>query len=236
MNAAKFTLTSTVVAAALGLAFGLMNTPAQAHTTACDTKPDHKHCPVAGGIVYEAELTDGAFDFCPLGGSCGAIEVTPNTRENVLRSDTDLDMVRPDFTDDPDGYDTWNAVFNACEEMLGVDTVDSFSAGRADWSVDKAGGVRVVFRNVELLATGGEILGQGAEFRVQLMGDEFDFIAAEGKSFPPEPGETSVFELLDFAITGTPERGKGAIKSCRGTDGGGPLLPPSTLVITASAP
>ncbi len=76
----------------------------------------------------------------------------------------------------------------------------------------------------------GDMLGQGAEFRVQLMGDEFDFDVP----FLPDPGETSVFELVDFAITGTPQRGKGAIKSCRGTDGGGPLLPPSTLVITAS--
>ena len=194
--------------------------------------------------MYEAELTDGAFDFCPLGGSCGAIEVTPNTRENVLRSDTDLDMVRPNINDDPDGYNTWNAVFNACEEMLGVDTVNSFFAGHTDWSVDKAGGVRVVFRNALLFDGTGNPLGpEGAEFRVILIGDEFDFDVVP---FLPEPEETSVFELVDFAITGTPERGKGAIKSCRGSDGYGELgyidgsdtfFPiPSTLVITASDP
>ena len=128
---------------------------------------------------------------------------------------------------------TWNAVFNACKDLLGENTVDSFSAGHTDWSVDKAGGVRVVFRNALLFDGTTNPLGpEGAEFRVQLMGDEFDF----DDPFLPDPGGMSVFELVEFAITGTPERGKGAIKSCRGSDGSGPLLPPSTLVITASAP
>ena len=235
MNAAKVTLISTVLAAALGLAFGLMSTPAQAHTTACVTKPDHKHCG-DGGTTFTVQLFDedgvstGAFDFCPLGGQCGLIVVTPNTRGNVLRSNKNLDMRRPAA---PDLEATWNAVFNACEDLLGLNTVVSFSAGQTDWSVDKAGGVRVVFRDAVLRDTLGNILGQGAEFRVQLMGDEFDFDVP----FLPDPGEMSVFELVDFAITGTPERGKGAIKSCRGSAGAGVLTPSSsTLEITASAP
>ncbi len=239
MNAAKVTLTSTILAAALGLAFGLMSTPAQAHTTACLTKPDHKHCPDGGAIEYAVKLTTEAFVFAPV----NPVPVTPNQRENVLRSVTDLDMVRPDIDDDPVGYDTWNAVFNACEEMLGEDTVDAFSVGHTDWSVDKAGGVRVVFRNALLRDTKGYQLGpEGAEFRVQLIGDEFDFDVP----FLPDPREMSVFELVDFAITGTPQRGKGAIKSCRGSAGSGELgfidgsnnfIPsPSTLEITASDP
>ncbi len=233
MNAAKFTLTSTVVAAALGLAFGLMNTPAQAHTTACDTKPDHKHCAVGGGIEYVAELTDGAFVFAPE----NRVVVTPNQRENVLRSNVVLDMVRPDLIKDPVGYDTWNEVFNTCEELLGLDTVHSFSAGRDDWTIDKAGGVRVVFRDIELRdidAAGVEsvIEAQGAEFRVILIGEEFEFIA----SFLPELDGEREYVLTQFGITGTPVRGKGAIKSCRGSDGGGELGMPSTLVITASVP
>ncbi len=243
MNAAKVTLTSTILAAALGLAFGLMNTPAQAHTTACETKPDHKHCG-GGGTTFTVQLFDqsgvstGAFDFCPWGDLCGAIEVTPNTRENELRSDTDLDMVRPDPESHPDEFDTWNDVFNACKELLGLNSVVKFFVASDDWSIHKAGGVRVVFRDIELQ----DIDLQGTEVRVQLIGDEFDF----DDPFLPAPGETSIFELTRFSLTGTPVRGRGAIKSCRGSAGGGELgfidgsgtfIPsPSTLVITASVP
>ncbi len=230
MNAAKVTLTSTILAAALGLAFGLMNTPAQAHTTACETKPDHKHCG-GGGTTFTVQLFDefggstGAFDFCPWGDLCGAIEVTPNTRENVLRSDTDLDMLRPAA---PDLEATWNAVFNACEELLGLNSVVKFFVANDDWTIEKAGGVRVVFRDIELQ----DIELQGTEVRVQLIGDEFDF---DDPFLPELNGEMREYVLTQFGVTGTPVRGKGAIKSCRGSDGGGDLMFPSTLVIKAVA-
>ncbi len=73
MNAAKFTLTSTILAAALGLALGLAAAPSG--SSACDTGTKHKTgAPCGGGggggggggaIVYTAELTAGAFVFAP---------------------------------------------------------------------------------------------------------------------------------------------------------------------------
>ncbi len=119
-------------------------------------------------------------------------------------------------------------MFNACHEILGLDSVEGFFVANDDWRIAKAGGVRVIFRDIEL--EGIDL--QGAEVRVQLIGKEFDFIVP----FLPAPGNTSVFDLVDFEITGTPVRGKGAIKSCRGSAGGGELTVLSTLEITASAP
>ncbi len=108
MNAAKVTLTSTILAAALGLALGLSAAPGNSYAchkdgalhgnqTDCDNG--------GGGIVYTAKLTGdpvgspGAFEFmCHSMTPCnppGEVIVTPNQRENVLRSNTDLDMERP---------------------------------------------------------------------------------------------------------------------------------------------
>ncbi len=232
MKAAQFTLTSTVLAAALALGLGLAAAPAMADP------PPHNHGG-GGGTTFTVQLFDesggstGAFDFCPWGDLCGAIEVTPNTRENELRSNTDLDMVRPTASD---LEATWNAVFNACEEILGTDSVFKFFVANDDWRIAKAGGVRVIFRDIELLRNTDLPELQGAEVRVQLIGDQFVFDnpdMANEHPFLPAPEQMSVFQLVDFLITGTPVKGMGAIKSCRGSEGGGLLMVPSTLVIRA---
>ncbi len=244
MNAAKVTLTSTVVAAALGLALGLSAVPALAGPPDLQgCHPDHKdeECPVNGGgedpIVYTAELTAGAFVFHPSvhdpneEPSAHVVVVTPNQRENVLRSEEDLNL---DIDDSPEP-DTWVDMFAICNELWEPGPVVAFFVGEDDWSIDKAGGVRVVFRHIE---------DQGAEFRFQLIGNEFEF-TADDKSFPPAPGDTSVFVLDQFAITAKSlAGGSGGTKFCR-TLGGDPLFlsdllfglgVPSTLEITASAP
>ena len=149
-------------------------------------------------------------------------------------------MVRPVFGTEE--YLTWNEVFNACEELLGHDSVIEFFVARHDWTIEKAGGVRVIFRDIDIELQGedGPIEFQGPEVRVQLIGDQFDFDnpGMEGQHpFLPALGNTSVFVLGHFGITGSPVRGTGAIKSCRGSDGGGELDPSSsTLEITTSAP
>ena len=177
--------------------------------------PNHKHCDDVGGggIEYEATLT-GAFVF-------DSVVVSPNTRENELRSNTDLLF---DINESPESV-TWFDMFDTCAELWDPGPVEAFFVGEDDWTIAKAGGVRVVFRHIE---------DQGAEFRFQLIGNEFEF-TADDKSFPPAPGDTSVFVLDQFAITAKSlAGGSGGTKFCR-TLGGDPLFldSPSTLVITA---
>ncbi len=217
MNAAKFTLTATVLAAAFGLTLGLMSAPAAAHDCLRHGDPNHKHCDDVGGggIEYEATLT-GAFVF-------DSVVVSPNTRENELRSEDNLNF---DLSTSGDSV-TWVDMFDTCAELWDPGPVEAFFVGEDDWTIAKAGGVRVVFRHIE---------DQGAEFRFQLIGDEFDFI----DSFLPTPGlgppaDTRTYTLDQFAITAKSlSGGSGGTKFCR-TLGGDPLFltVPSTLVITA---
>ncbi len=231
MNAANFTLTSTVLAAALGLALGLSAVPALAgppDVQGCH--PDHKdeECPVNGGgdgedpIVYTAQLTAGAFVFAPM----NTVPVTPNQRENVLRSEENLNL---DIDDSP-ARETWVEMFATCDELW-EGPVEDFFVGEDDWSIDKAGGVRVVFRHIE---------SDGAEFRFQLIGNEIEF----DHSFLPEPGftpaDTRTYTLEQFAITAKSlPGGSGGTKFCRtlGGEFGNPLflMEASILTITAVA-
>ena len=240
MNAAKFTLTSTVLAAALGLALGLTAVPSDSYACHKDTAHGKQaDCDNGGdgGIVYTAELTAGAFVFHPSvhdpeeESSAHVVVVTPNQREDVLRSEEDLNLGinNLDITDLLERQ-TWVAMFATCDELWVPGPVEAFFVGEDDWSIHEAGGVRVVFRHIE---------DQGAEFRFQLIGDEFDFL---GDPFLPEnPGDTSLFELTEFAITAKSlAGGSGGTKFCRtlgGEFGELILMPsPSILKITASAP
>ncbi len=243
---AKTTLASTALAAALGLVLGLMSAPATAHDCARHNDQTHKHCDTGGDgedpIVYTAELTAGAFVFHPSGHdseeepSAHVVVVTPNNRENVLRSGVDLNFDIDDSPEDSPERNTWIDMFATCAELWDA-PVEDFFVGEDDWSIDKAGGVRVVFRHIE---------DQGAEFRFQLIGNEFDFF----DSFLPTPGlgppaDTRTYTLEQFAITAKSlAGGSGGTKFCR-TLGGDPLFlsellsglgVPSTLEITASAP
>ena len=223
MNAAKFTLTATMLAAALGLALGLATTSVQAHHD-----PDHSQGGGGGGgdgenpIVYTAELTAGAFVFAPV----NPVPVTPNQRENVLRSEEDLNLDIDNLDiDDLLARETWVDMFDTCVELWDPGPVEAFFVGEDDWSIDKAGGVRVVFRHIE---------SEGAEFRFQLIGDEFDF----DDSFLPELNEVREYVLTQFAITAKSlPGGSGGTMFCRtlGGEFGDPLdlTVPSTLVITA---
>ena len=217
MNAARFTLTSTILAVALGLGLSFGATPAKAHCAGKHTG-DHPHCDGGGGgpIQFTAELTGGAFVF-------GPVVVTANNRENVLRSGVDLNF-DIDFSPAPG---TWDQVFNTCTELLAQDSVDEFFVGEDDWQIDRSGGVRVRLHDIML---------QGAEVIVQLIGEEFDFL---GDPFLPEnPGETSVFHLTQFKINGRSQMGgPGGSQGCQPPSGGTadifPLLVSSELTITA---
>ncbi len=234
MNAAKVTLTSTILAAALGLALGLSAVPSDSYACHKDTAHGNQaNCDNGGGggIVYTAELTAGAFVFHPSvhdpeeEPSAHVVVVTPNQRENVLRSNEDLDLDIDDSPEDSPEADTWVAMFATCDELWDPGPVEAFFVGEDEWSIHKAGGVSVVFRHTE---------SEGAEFRFQLIGNEFDFI----DSFLPELNEVREYVLTEFAITAKSlAGGSGGTKFCRtlGGEFGDPLFltEPSTLVITA---
>ncbi len=219
MNAAKFTLTSTILAVALGLGLSFGATPAKAHCAGKHTG-DHPHCDGGGGgpIQFTAELTGGAFVF-------GPVVVTANNRENVLRSGVDLNF-DIDFSPAPG---TWDQVFNTCTELLAQDSVDEFFVGEDDWQIDMSGGVRVRLHDIRLV-------GQGAEVTVQLVGDEFDFV----DSFLPttdENDETRTYVLDGYIIHGQTLKGIHPRSSCQEQGSGIPdiisLDVSSELTITA---
>ena len=215
-------LAAAGLAVALLLGFALNPTP-----TFAGKPPCKKNCGPVN--TYTAKL-DGAFMFALVE------DLTLNKQENILRSSEPLTLFRPDESRDSDA---WDAVFEACENLFGAESIfkfsipDMFTLDADEWEISKSGGVRVAFL----------IEGDSFNVAVQLIGDEFDF----DETFLPElDGESREYVLTQFQVTGTPVRGKGAIKSCRGSAGGGILgfidgsgtfIPsPSTLVITASVP
>ena len=137
MNAAKMTLTATVLAAAFGLVLGLSAVPSDSY--ACHHGLEHgKETDCGAGGGFTAELT-GAFVFRPV----SPVVVTPNSRENVLASNTGLDMVRPTILDPPGTVledMTWDQVFNTCGELLDPDSVDGFLVGDDNWRINNNSG------------------------------------------------------------------------------------------------
>jgi hypothetical protein len=174
-------------------------------------------------ITYTAQLF-GEFVFNTSSGDDDIVDVT-EVAEGDLRSGESLLMFRPGG----DG-NTWDQVFDACAALLEPGSVTSISVASADWSIEKAGGVRVVFRDIRLKLKGTT---EDVLVRVQLIGDEHDFF----ESYLPAPGDTRVYELNQFDIMGTTAHGVHPRSKCHEPGRDGPaLLTPSTLVITAEQP
>ncbi len=224
---------STTVAA-LGLAVGLMSTPAEAH---CAGKHvgDHPHCAPDGSITYRATLT-GAFEFRRPDGSVAPVVVTPNNRENVLRSDKTRELSRPIVPGSE--QDTWDQVFkDECPVLLGVQ-VDSFFAGRDDWSISTSDDesfddvVMVLFHKVIPVHADG---GSHAEVNVQFRSSPLGFV----DPFLPVIGNTSTFELERGGINGSSVRGVNPRESCQPKGSGGfdifDLLAGGELTLTITA-
>lgn len=224
MNTANMTLASTVLAAALGLGLGLMSTPAEAHCAGKHTE-GHPHC-AGGPITYTAQLTAGAFVF-------GPVVVTPNTREDVLRSGVDLNF---DISTSP-AVGTWDKVFNTCIELLAQDSVDDFFVGEDDWQIDKSGGVRVRLHDIRFDQGDPALLNSDvpAEVTVELVGNEYIF----DESFLPEATETRTYVLDGYLIRGETLKGIHPRSGCQERGSGTPdiilLIDSSVLVITATA-
>ena len=236
MNTAKMTLVSTVVAAAFGLALGLMSTPAQAHCPHKDSL-DHRHCDGGGTINYTAELTMGGFEF-------GPIDVIANSKENLLTPSPtegpllELDIPNPNNT-------TWKQVFDDCPELLKNSaengSIVDFEIGIGQLRINKSGGVRVLFVDIRFDEAAPELLDPlvPAEVTVILVGNEFDF----DESFLPTTNvgdETRTYGLDGYLIRGETLKGIHPRSGCKEKGSGTPdiiqLNVSSELEITASAP
>ena len=198
---------------------------APAHDCSRHQDQNHKHCGGGGAISYTAKLIAGAFTF--------DVEADPYSKENGLRNGGDLDMIHPD-----DGgvlEATWNQVFNTCTELLAWDSVESIFVANDSWTIERAGGVRVILRDIVLPLKDTDET-QEVEVRVQLIGNEFDF--DDSNPFLPEPGSAIEYELTQFAISGSTVKGVHPRSGCQPSGGGGfdifDLIPHSTLVITAT--
>ena len=164
-------------------------------------------------ILYTAVLSLGGFVFNP----GPSVELTPNTKEDRLRSQTDLVMRRFDGDES-----TWDVVFAACQLL--TSTIDFFTVFNGDWSITNFDQPNVAFANIRL---------QGAKLKLILRGDGMSL-----DPFLPDPGNTSEFNLSQFSISGRSlAGGPGPSKSC--SAGGlqtNPLPVGSKLTITAPAP
>lgn len=164
-------------------------------------------------IMYTAVLSLGGFVFNP----GPSVEVIPNSKENRLRSQTNLDMQRADG----DGT-TWDLVFAACQLL--TPPINSFTVFDDDWSITNFDQPNVAFANIRL---------PGAKLKLILRGDGMSL-----DPFLPDPGNTSEFNLSQFSISGRSlAGGPGPSKSCSaGGQAINPLIDNSKLTITAAAP
>ena len=158
----------------------------------CET---HVHDEPGGdpsAIVYTATLT-GAFEFTR--------DMTLNSRENQLKSELAVDIIRPSIND-PEFLAVWDNVFSWCPNFFGptVANVPGFTAlaGKKGWRIDKSGGVRVNFGGIPFPNIfGGSLNVESAWVNLALIGD-IDF------SVPFPPSEVM---LTHFQIYGQTESG-----------------------------
>ncbi len=235
MNAAKMTLASTVVAAAVGLALGLMNTPAQAHCKGKHVFP-HEHC--TPGATYTVQLfdgdssNDGAFCLDVFGaGTChGAggvpVDVTASSDGTLLVGVTLL-LTRPGDGGDLD--DRWDGVFNTCPGLF-VGNVGTLTAD--NWRVKLA---PVTGKEDEVRVQFIRATPENAETEVTLqLIDRGPYDFDGGDSFlPVSAGESKTYALDDYQIFGQSVKGTNPRLRC----GNGDHFEPSLnidLVITAN--
>lgn len=182
----------------------------------CNPKPGDD----ATEITYDVELT-GAIVFDVKG-------LTPQSRNTVLKSAEKVTIKRD--------HDTmletlWNTVFEQCPNFFHPTPVEipefTAPAEGKGWTIAKAGGIRVIFREILLFST--KIDGY-VEVTLQLIGDtpfEQDFL-------PVGSATTITHTLIRFVITGKTAKGVTPRLSCNdGSEtGGGNLTTQSILTIT----
>ncbi len=234
MNAAKMTLVSTVVAAALGLALGLMSTTAQAHCKRNHQLP-HEHCLPSDGTTYTVQLferdldTDGAFCLDVFGGLtvCGPVDAIAASNGALLVGDTGFDVLE---LNRPDDDATWDGVFNTCPGLFEEDSVNDLEVD--NWRVKLAGDqVRVQF--IRALPLSGTIDDFDVEVTLQLIDrGPYDFDGDD--SFLPVSGESKTYHLDNYNIFGSSLKGTHPRLRCDHT-GDDTLVIGIDLVIEAMA-
>ena len=152
-KAAKVTLLSTILAAALGLALGLMSTPAQAHCAGKhkDHDPPHEHCVGETGTtttymvrLFEAgtgKSTDGAFCLRESAGDpCGEVKAIAATTGTRLFGVPTIAMIRPTEADPTGHQATWDDVFATCPGLFDAPVESLPDIGWWRINVDYSGG------------------------------------------------------------------------------------------------
>ena len=197
--------------------------PSFADKPTCDGQHcDHGDDPDPSVLTYTAELT-GAFVFNE--------DVTPNSKNTVLRSQVDVQLFR-----DPDpgsNQDLWNTVFAQCPRFFGpgssnIPVAFMASADGKGWTIEKSGGVTVAFRNIGLFSTK---IGVDVEVTLLLYGD-----TPYAADFLPEPGTFIEHPLVHFWINGKTVKGVTPRVSCdvdNDTEHSGDFVRGITLTITA---
>ncbi len=186
----------------------------------CET---HVHDEPGGdpsAIVYTVTLT-GAFEFTQ--------DMTLNSKQNQLKSELPVDIIRPPITD-PDFLAVWNNVFSKCPKFFGptVANVPGFTAlaGKKGWAINKPGGVRVNFGGIPFPNIfGGSLNVESAWVNLALIGD-IDF----QDPFPP----VGTIPLSHFQIYGQTTAGVTPRLACDDANfETEDLLEPIFLTITA---
>ena len=243
MTTAKMTLVSTVLAAAFGLALGLMSTPAQAHCKRNHQLP-HEHCTPSDGTTYTVQLidgdslVDGAFCLDVFGGLpiCGPADVIAASDGALLVGDSTggddgsinykvLELIRPSDKSVLDA--TWDGVLNTCPGLFEFDGVNKLFVD--NWRVNsQSDRVSIQF----IRASTFDSIG-GVEVEVKLMLIDvgpFDF---DVDPFLPAAGSSITYDLDNYSIVGQSVRGTNPRLRCDNT-GDTVLFRGIDLVITAA--
>ena len=191
------TFSLTIVLFTMGALILPVNTALADHC-----KGKHKNDPGcdASAINYTVKLT-GAFEFDTVNNS---VDVTANKQGNVLKSADAVTLKRPT---DTALQEIWDSVFLKCPNFFEfiappMVNVPGFKApaGRKGWTIEKPGGVRVIFRDIPFPQEdfAGFLNVESAWVALSLIGDE-DF----DEPFPP----TKTIRLSHFTIHGQTESG-----------------------------
>ena len=167
-------------------------------------------------ITYTVELAGRVFHFA-------AVDVTPNEKENALFPvEDDLVFSRPSKAN---AGDAWDAVFASCENFFGPHpippigptpiVVSGFTVPAGNWTINKAGGVRLVMSDIPFDVLGNSPPEDPLHFtvRLQLIGKTF-FDDPDAPPWLPAPDNGEEYAMISSWITGGTVKGVHPRKSC----------------------
>ena len=217
------TLSLTLVIAVISLGYANPSFAAPS----CSKNPSHPDCiPDSAGITYSVELMGRVFHFAPPGPvkDDGALLAEPAVPLIFSRPTGDVPCdPNSDIVAD-EAACAWDAVFAACENFFGPNPipgigptammVSGFTSPAGDWSIDKAGGVRLAM-SIPFDSMGDSPPGPGGTYfsvHLQLIGDTF--FDSPHAPWLPAPGSSIPYNIVDFWITGGTAKGIRPKKGC----------------------